>query len=66
MVKNNISNIYTIVLLKMMNAVFDCFNQIIGIIGVPTIPDPLGKIPQIMSDAEKIMTFINGLPMSLI
>lgn len=45
MVKDNISNIYIIVLLKMINAVFDCFNQIIGIIGVPTIPDPLGKIP---------------------
>jgi hypothetical protein len=45
MVKNNISNIYIIILLKMMGAVFKCFNQIVGVIGVPSIPDPLGKIP---------------------
>ena len=45
MVKDNISNIYIVVLLKMMGAVFKCFNQILGVIGVPSIPDPLGKIP---------------------
>jgi len=45
MVKDNIMNIYTVVLLKMMGAVFKCFSQILGVIGVPSIPDPLGKIP---------------------
>lgn len=66
MVKDNIMNIYTIVLLKMMGAVFKCFNQILGVIGVPSIPDPLGKIPQIITDAMKVMEFIMGLPMSLV
>ena len=66
MVKNNISNIYIIILLKMMGAVFKCFNQIIGVIGVPSIPDPLGKIPQVLSDAVNVMQFIMGLPMSLV
>ena len=66
MVKNNISNIYIIILLKMMGAVFKCFNQIIGVIGVPSIPDPLGKIPQVLSDSVNIMQFIMGLPMSLV
>lgn len=66
MVKNNIMNIYTVVLLKMMDAVFKCFNQILGVIGVPSIPDPLGKIPQVVTDAVKIMEFVMGLPMSLV
>lgn len=66
MVKDNISNIYIIILLKMMGAVFKCFNQIIGVIGVPSIPDPLGKIPQILTDAVNVMQFIMGLPMSLV
>lgn len=66
MVKDNISNIYIVILLKMMAAVFKCFNQILGVIGVPNIPDPLGKIPQILMDAMNIMKFIMGLPMSLI
>lgn len=66
MVKDNIMNIYIVVLLKMMSAVFKCFNQILGVIGVPSIPDPLGKIPQVVTDAGKIMQFIMGLPMSLV
>lgn len=66
MVKDNIMNIYTVVLLKMMAAVFKCFNQILGVIGVPSIPDPLGKIPQVVTDAVKVMQFIMGLPMSLV
>lgn len=45
MVKDNIMNIYTVILLKMMGCVFKCFNQILGIIGVPSIPAPLSLIP---------------------
>ena len=66
MVKDNISNIYIVVILKMIGAIFDCFNQIIGVLGVPSIPDPLGKIPQLLSDINNVMTFVMGLPMSLI
>lgn len=66
MVKDNISNIYIVILLKMMGAVFKCFNEILGVIGVPSIPDPLGKIPQILTDAMTIMKFVMGLPMSLV
>lgn len=66
MVKDNISNIYIVVILKMIGAIFDCFNQIIGVIGVPSIPDPLGKIPQLLSDINNVMTFVMGLPQSLV
>ena len=66
MVKDRISSIYIVVILKMVNAVFDCFNQIIGVLGVPSIPDPLGKIPQIAMDAVNVMEFVGGLPMSFV
>lgn len=66
MVKDNISNIYIVVLLKMLGAVFKCFNQILGVIGVPSIPDPLGRVPQIIADAVSIMQFVMGLPASLV
>lgn len=66
MVKDNISNIYTVLLLNMMDNVFSCFNEITGVIGVPTIPDPLGQIPQVVKDAKSIMEFVMGLPDSLI
>jgi len=55
MVKDNISNIFIVIILKMLNAVFKCFNEILGVIGVPNIPDPLGKIPQVLSDAMNII-----------
>lgn len=65
-VKNNIQNIYIVLIFKMMGKVFDCFNEIVGVLGVPSIPDPLGQIPKVIVDMEKIMEFVGGLPMSMV
>jgi len=66
MVKDNISNIYIVLLMKLIGQILDCFNEIIGILGVPNIPDPLGRIPQLIADAQKVFEFVMGLPTSFV
>ena len=61
----NIQNILVVVLFKLLEAVFKCFNQIIGVIGVPTMPYPLNVLPQLITQAIDIVMFVMGLPMSL-
>lgn len=62
----NIQNVAIVVLFKLVEQVFDCLNQILGVLGVPDIPDPLGSIPKIVPDVIAIFTFITNLPISLV
>lgn len=62
----NIQNVAIVVLFKLVEQVFDCLNQILGVLGVPEIPDPLGSIPKIVPDVIAIFTFITNLPISLV
>lgn len=65
MVMANIQNILIVALFKLLDAVFKCFNQIVGVIGVPTLPYPLNILPTLIMHATDMMTFAMGLPMSL-
>ena len=65
MVVANIQNVFIVALFKLLEAVFKCFNQIVGVIGVPTLPYPLNILPTLIMNAIDIMTFVMGLPMSL-
>lgn len=62
----NIQSVAITVLFKLVEQIFDCLNQILGVLGVPEIPDPLGSIPKIVPDVIAIFTFITNLPISLV
>lgn len=63
---SNIQSVAITVLFKLVGAIFDCLNQIVDVIGVPTFPDPLDKIMKLIPDAIAIFSFITNLPISLI
>lgn len=63
---SNIQSVAITVLFKLVGAIFDCLNQIVGVIGVPTFPDPLDKIMKLIPDAIAIFSFIANLPISLV
>lgn len=64
-IATNIQNVFIVILFKLIECIFKCFNQIIGIIGVPTLPYPLNIIPQLVQQVDSIIAFTMGLPMSL-
>lgn len=65
MVVSNIQNIFIVIVFKLIDCIFKCFNEIIGILGVPNLPYPLNIIPQLVPMVINIMMFIMTLPMSL-
>lgn len=46
----------------MIDCIISLFNQIAGIIGVPSIPFPLSLVPDCISLMPKMLNFINAVP----
>lgn len=65
MVASNLQNVMLVVLFKLLEAVFKCFNEIVGIIGVPSMPYPLSLIPQLIPAVIDIAMFVITFPISL-
>ena len=65
MVMSNLQNVMLVVLFKLLESVFKCFNEIIGILGVPTLPFPLNIIPTLVPSVIDIVMFVMTFPLSL-
>lgn len=65
-VVTNIPNIMIGILFGLIGQIFDAFNQIVGVIGVPSLPAPLSQIMTLIPSVTTIFQFIMGLPMSLV
>lgn len=62
----NIPMVLIGILFGLIGQIFDAFNQIVGIIGVPSLPSPLGDTMTLIPNVIEIIKFVIGLPMSLV
>lgn len=50
------------VIFQMLNAIFDMFNQIAGVIGVPSFPFPFNLVTSMPSMMSKVEDFVTSAP----